>query len=157
MALSDTTNPSEIVQIGTFLLEGRLFGVNILFMREIIRPLNIIKVPRAPMGMEGVINLRGEIIPIISLRSKLGMPLRPFDKETRIINIEVDGMIAGFLVDAIGHVKQIRANTIQEPPAVSTSGETAYLSGIIQDGDDLIMTLSLEQLIEADMFKDIIS
>lgn len=143
----DTQSQKDIVQFGTFTLDTQYFGVNILQMREIIRPLDITRVPRAESFMEGVINLRGTVIPIISLRARFGMPVRPFDKETRIINMEIDGMTVGFIVDAIGHVQRFPADAIEEPPAVVASVDAEYIAGIIRADDRLCIILDVNKLV----------
>jgi len=81
----------SILQLVTFKLENDEFGVDILRVQEINRMMNITKIPNAPTFTEGVINLRGKIIPIIDLRKKLGFVSRVYDKSTRIIVVELDG------------------------------------------------------------------
>lgn len=150
----ENQNQTEIVQLGTFTLDSQLFGVNILQMREIIRPLGITKVPHAPAFMEGVINLRGEVIPIVSLRARFGMPVRPFDRETRIINMEIDKTAVGFVVDSIGHVRRIPASAIEEPPIIASSVDAAYVAGLIRTDDGLLIALNVERLVSIEALKD---
>lgn len=121
----DTTHP-DILQIGTFSLDRQLYGVNILRMREILLPQDIVRVPRAPRIMEGVINLRGQVIPVVSLRARMNIPLRPFDKKTRIINMEINDMVVGFLVDSIEHIHTSNPPTFRSrrprfPPATRSA------------------------------------
>lgn len=146
---------TEIVQLGTFTLDSQLFGVNILQMREIIRPMGITKVPHTPAFMEGVINLRGEVIPIVSLRARFGMPARPFDEETRIINMEIDKTAVGFVVDSIGHVRRVPANAIEEPPIIASSADAGYVAGLIRTDDGLLIALNVEKLVSIEALKDL--
>lgn len=150
----ENQNHTEIVQLGTFTLDSQLFGVNILQMREIIRPLGITRVPHAPAFMEGVINLRGEVIPIVSLRARFGMPVRPFDRETCIINMEIDKTAVGFVVDSIGHVRRVPATAIEEPPVVASSADAAYVAGLIRTDDGLLIALNVEKLVSIEALKD---
>lgn len=140
----------DMVQYGTFTLDTQMFGVNILRMREIIRPIDITKVPRADSFMEGVINLRGTVIPIISLRARFGMPIRPFDKETRIINMEIDKTVVGFIVDAIGHVHRFPASAVESAPAVAASVDAEYIEGIVNNDDRLLIILDVDKLVSAE-------
>ena len=144
---------SGSIQCGTFTLGTQVFGVDILRMREIIRPIDITRVPRAESFMEGVINLRGLVIPVISLRARFGMPTRPFDKETRIINIELADIVAGFIVDSIGHVHRLPANSVEPPPAVTASVEARYIAGICNTGERLLVILNVDELVSAETLK----
>jgi len=85
----------KILQLVTFKLENEEFGVDILKVQEINRMMNITKIPNAPTFIEGVINLRGKIIPIVDLRKRLGFRNGSFDKATRIIVVELDGLVLG--------------------------------------------------------------
>ena len=148
------SNQMDIIQFGTFTLDSQLFGVNILQMREIIRPLDITRVPRAAGFMEGVINLRGSVIPIISLRARFGMPVRPFDKQTRIINMEIDNIVVGFIVDSIGPVMRFPADAMEAPPAVTASVDAEYVAGITRAGDDLFIILNADKLVCIETLRD---
>ncbi|WP_300898082.1 chemotaxis protein CheW, partial [uncultured Desulfovibrio sp.] len=88
----------ELLQLVTFSIGEEEFGVNILKVQEIIRTMEITKVPRAPEFVEGVINLRGKVIPIIDLRRRFGLAPKAHDKNTRIIVIEINNVIVGFVV-----------------------------------------------------------
>ena len=151
---SDDHSPTGMVQFGTFYLEGQLFGVDILRMREILLPQAMTQVPRAPREMEGVINLRGQVIPVISLRQRLGIPRRPFDKRTRIINMEIDGMVVGFLVDAIGHVHRYARREINEPPVLYGGVETEAITGMVITEQGMLMVLDTARLISLDSLRN---
>lgn len=152
-----STAPSGVIQFGTFYLDGQLFGVDILKMREILLPQDMTRVPRAGREMEGVINLRGVVIPVVSLRARLGIPSRPYDKQTRIINMEINGMVVGFLVDSIGHVHSYPVSEIKEPPILYGGGEVEAIAGmviteagmlVILDTAHLVCTESLRQALD---------
>ena len=105
--------------MGTFLLDELEFGVDILKQREVLGMMPVTRVPCATDFIEGVINPRGVIIPIINLRTRFGMPRKEFSKVTRILNIEVtDKLVVGFIVDAVGQVRRIDRSLIEPPPAV---------------------------------------
>lgn len=141
---------SEILQIGTFSLDDQLYGVNILRMREILLPQDIVRVPRAPQIMEGVINLRGQVIPVVSLRARMGIPLRPFDKKTRIINIEINDMVVGFLVDSIEHIYTIRNADIQAPPLTLFDTDADCVIGMAQIKDSMLVLLDADRLVSTE-------
>lgn len=150
---TNTYSASGVVQFGTFYLDGQLFGVDILKMREILLPQAMTLVPRATREMEGVINLRGLVIPVISLRERLGIPKRPFDKQTRIINMEIEGMVVGFLVDSIGHVHSYGASDIKEPPILYGGVETEAITGMVITEYGMLMVLDTSRLVCLDSLR----
>jgi purine-binding chemotaxis protein CheW len=138
---------AELIQLVSFNLDQEEYGVYVLKVREIIRMSNVTRVPNTPYYVEGVINLRGKVIPIISLRKKFALPDMENDKQTRIIVMDVDGELMGFIVDAVSEVIRISSGEIQPPPAVVNGGmEQEYLSGVINRADRLLVLLELERV-----------
>lgn len=140
----------ELLQLVTFSIGGEEFGVNILKVQEIIRTMEITKVPRAPEFVEGVINLRGKVIPIIDLRRRFGLAPKAHDKNTRIIVIEINNIIVGFVVDAVSEVLRIPASTVEPPPPVVAGVDSDYISGVGQLQDRLLIMLDLDKLLSSD-------
>ncbi len=137
----------ELLQLVTFSIGDEEFGVDILKVQEIIRTMEITKVPRAPAFVEGVINLRGKVIPIIDLRKRFGLQARGHDKNTRIIVIEISAMIVGFVVDSVSEVLRIPAGTVEPPPPVVAGLESEYISGVGKLEDRLLILLDLNHLL----------
>jgi len=141
----------ELIQLVSFNLEKEEYGINVLMVREIIRMLNITRVPNTPHYVEGVINLRGKVIPIISLRRKFDLPETEYDKRTRIMVMEVVGEMMGFIVDEVSEVIRISEKEIQPPPPVVSSGiEQECMAGVINQADRLLVLLDLERMFSAD-------
>ena len=140
----------ELLQLVTFSIGDEEFGVNILKVQEIIRTMEITKVPRAPEFVEGVINLRGKVIPIIDLRRRFGLAPKAHDKNTRIIVIEINNIIVGFVVDAVSEVLRIPASTVEPPPPVEAGVESDYISGVGQLQDRLLIMLDLDKLLSSE-------
>ncbi|EPR30446.1 CheW protein [Alkalidesulfovibrio alkalitolerans DSM 16529] len=138
---------AELLQLVTFSIGDEEFGVDILKVQEIIRTMEITKVPRAPEFVEGVINLRGKVIPIIDLRKRFGMETRQHDKDTRIIVIEINKMIVGFVVDSVSEVLRISADTVEPPPPVVAGLESEYIKGVGKLADRLLIMLDLDRLL----------
>jgi purine-binding chemotaxis protein CheW len=109
--------------------------------------MEITNVPRAPDFVEGVINLRGKVIPIVDLRKRFGLEGREHDKHTRIIVIEISMMIVGFVVDSVSEVLRIPANTVEPPPPVVSGLESEYIEGVGNMDDRLLVLLDLNQLL----------
>ena len=91
-------NAGELIQLVSFMLGEEEFGVNVLKVREIIRMPEITRVPNTPHYVEGVINLRGKVIPVMSMRNRFGLEQKECDKHTRIMVMEVDSELMGFIV-----------------------------------------------------------
>ena len=141
----------ELIQLVSFNLEQEEYGINVLMVREIIRMLNITRVPNTPAYVEGVINLRGKVIPIISLRRKFDLAEAEYDKRTRIMVMEVVGEMMGFIVDEVSAVIRISEKEIQPPPPVVSSGiEQECMAGVINQADRLLVLLDLERMFSAD-------
>ncbi|MBF0482879.1 MAG: purine-binding chemotaxis protein CheW [Desulfovibrionaceae bacterium] len=139
-----------LLQLVTFNISQEEFGVDILKVQEIIRTMEITKVPRAPQFVEGVINLRGKVIPIVDLRGRFGMDPRNHDSQTRIIVVELNAMIVGFVVDAVSEVLRIPADTVVPPPSIVAGIDSEYISGIGKLEDRLLILIDLEKLLSAE-------
>ena len=140
----------ELLQLVTFSIGEEEFGVDILKVQEIIRTMEITKVPRAQEFVEGVINLRGKVIPIIDLRRRFGFTSKEHDKHTRIIVIEINNMIVGFVVDSVSEVLRIPAATVEPPPPVVAGVESEYISGVGKLEDRLLILLDLDKLLSGE-------
>ena len=99
--------------------------------------------------MEGVINLRGKVIPIIDLRRRFGLAPKAHDKNTRIIVIEINNIIVGFVVDAVSEVLRIPASTVEPPPVVA-GVDSDYISGVGKLQDRLLIMLDLDKLLSSE-------
>lgn len=138
---------TELLQLVTFSIGGEEFGVEILTVQEIIRMLEITRVPKAPDFVEGVINLRGKVIPIIDLRKRFGLESKSYDKNTRIVVIEINKMIVGFVVDSVSEVLRIPEDTVEPPPPVVAGLDSEYISGVGKLEDRLLILLDLDRLL----------
>ena len=147
---SQKKQDDELLQLVTFSIGEEEFGVNILKVQEIIRTMEITKVPRAPEFVEGVINLRGKVIPIIDLRRRFGLAPKAHDKNTRIIVIEINNIIVGFVVDAVSEVLRIPASTVEPPPPVVAGVDSDYISGVGKLQDRLLIMLDLDKLLSSE-------
>jgi len=150
----------ERIQLVSFKIGNEEHGINVLKVREIIRMSNITRVPNTPDFIEGVINLRGKVIPIISLRKKFNLPEAENDSRTRIIVMDMDNELMGFIVDSVAEVIRIAISEIQPPPPIVTGGiDQECLSGVINHADRLLVLLNLEKMFsteERQSFSDLI-
>lgn len=146
--VDEVETDQELIQLVTFSIGEEEFGVNILQVQEIIRTMEITNVPRAPEFVEGVINLRGKVIPIVDMRSRFGLGSKEHDKYTRIIVIEIDMIIVGFVVDSVSEVLRIPRNSVQPPPPVVAGMDSEYIDGVGKLEDRLLILLDLDSLID---------
>lgn len=141
----------ELIQLVSFNLDQEEYGVDVLKVREIIRMPVVTRVPNTPHYVEGVINLRGKVIPIISMRKKFGLMEIDADKQTRIMVMDVSGDLMGFIVDAVSEVIRISGSEIQPSPAVVASGiDQECIAGVINQAERLLVLLDLERMFSKD-------
>lgn len=139
---------NEEVQLVIFNLGGETYGIDIASVHEIIRMQAITKVPRTPHFVEGVINLRGKIIPVIDLHKRFNLPQTQETQHSRIIVVEVVGVTVGMIVDAVSEVLRLPVSNIEPPPPVITGAvDTAYLRGVAKWEDQLIILLDLDKVL----------
>lgn len=139
-----------IYQLVSFVIENEEFGVDILKVQEIIRTVEITRVPKSPQFVEGVINLRGKIVPVIDLRSRFGISKKEHDNETRIIVVELVDKVVGFLVDKVKEVIRVEKNIIEPPPELTSSVNVNYITGVAKLPDRLLILLDLDKVLSAD-------
>ncbi len=137
---------SEILQLVTFLIGNEEYAVDILYVQEINRMIQITKVPNSPEFVEGVINLRGRVIPVIDFRTRLGLPKKPHENSTRIIVVDVLGNILGFIVDAVREVLRIPSNITEPPPQLASGIDTEYIKSVGKLEDRLIILIDLDKI-----------
>ena len=136
----------NLIQLVTFRLGDEEFGVKILVVNEIIRLVQITEVPNAPEFIEGVINLRGKVLPVMGLRKRFHMPEKALDDNSRIIVMELNHNVVGFLVDAVSEVLRIPESTVEPAPAVVAGIGSEYIEGVGRLDDRLLILLDLEAL-----------
>jgi len=148
-ARARTDETEGLLQLVTFTIANEEFGLDILLVQEIIRIMDITKVPRAPEFVEGVINLRGKVIPIMDLRRRFGLGAKAHDNHTRIIVVELRTLIVGFVVDAVSEVLRIPASTVEPPPPLVSGIDSEYISGVGKLQDRLLILIDLYRLLSS--------
>ncbi|MCH7482421.1 MAG: chemotaxis protein CheW [Chloroflexi bacterium] len=136
-------------QLVIFDLAAEAYGVDISTVREIIRMQEITRMPRTPEYVEGVINLRGKVTPVVDLRKRFGLAEAEGDSQhQRIVVVDTGTRSMGFVVDAVSEVLRVPVGSIEPPSSVVTSADSDYLVGIVKLPDRLISLLDLERLLE---------
>jgi len=145
----------EVVKVVSFGLGSEEYGVDIGQVQEIIRMVEITHVPRAPRFMEGVINLRGQLVPIIDLRTRFGMQRLEATKSTRIVVTEIGSKRVGMVVDNVSEVLNIPIENVEDAPEMIAGVGTEYIQGVGKVGDRLIIMLDLTMVISAEDKRDL--
>ncbi|MCK9239898.1 chemotaxis protein CheW [Desulfocurvus sp.] len=140
---------TDQLQLVTFSIGEEEFGVEILKVQEIVRSMEMTRVPSAPEFVEGVVNLRGRVIPIIDMRKRFGLERKEHDNRTRIIVIDMNGVVTGFVVDSVSEVLRLPRNTIEPPPPVVAGIESDYVSGVGKLEDRLLILLDMDSLLSS--------
>jgi purine-binding chemotaxis protein CheW len=150
--VNDTTRHDELTQLVRFMLADEEYGVEVLKVREIIRMPTITKMPNTPQYVEGVINLRGKVIPIISMRNRFGLMESETGGQTRIMVMDVDGALTGFIVDSVSEVIRIQGSEIQPPPSMVVSGGVGqeFITGVFNHAERLLVILDVDRMFSDD-------
>lgn len=138
------------VQLACFRVGGGLYALDIMQIREIIRPQKLTVVPKAPRFIEGVINLRGAVIPVADLRKRFDHPCTSDDRKNRIIICSVSGRIVGLLVDEVLEVRRYGRQDVAPSPQFLKGPEAEFFLGVARRGDDLVMVVDLDRILTSD-------
>ena len=138
------------VQLACFRVGAELYALDIMRIREIIRPQRLTPVPKAPAFIEGVINLRSAVIPIIDLRKRFDQVTQENTRKTRVIICALSGRIVGLIVDEVSEVRSYTRNEIQPAPHYLSGKGADFFLGVCRRGDDLAMLLDLEKILTSD-------
>jgi purine-binding chemotaxis protein CheW len=138
----------ELIQLVSFMLADEEYGVEVLKVREIIRMPTITKMPNVPQHVEGIINLRGKVIPIISMRRRFNLMESENSSQTRIIIMDVVGNLTGFIVDAVSEVIRIHSSEIQPPPSMVLSGGVSqeFITGVFNHAERLLIIMDIDRM-----------
>lgn len=149
----DSKGALEILQLVGFLIGSEEYAVDILKVQEINRIVQITKVPNSPDFVEGVINLRGKVIPILDLRIRMGMGKKEHDAHTRIMVVDISQKTIGFVVDEVTEVLRIPKSVIEAPPELATGQRSDFITGVGKLEDRLLILLDLDKIISGEESK----
>lgn len=147
MSTEKQAESNEILQLVSFNIGKEEFGVDILKVQEINRMTEITQLPNSPDFIEGIINLRGRVIPIIDLRTRMGLLKKEYDKDSRIIVVEIHNRTIGFIVDMVSEVLRIPRSITEPPPAMIGGIKSEYITAIGKLSDRLLILLDLEKVL----------
>ena len=137
---------AQDVQLVIFKLANEDYGLPIQKVQEIKRMVPVTKLPQTPEFMEGIINLRGRVIPVVDLRKRFGLVAKPAEDDTRIMIIDIGGQTVGIIVDAVNEVVQMPGASIDPPPPTFIL-EAQYIEGIGKMEDRLVILLNIDRIL----------
>jgi purine-binding chemotaxis protein CheW len=137
-------------QIISFNVGKEEYGVEIQTVKEVIRLREITRLPKAPTFVKGVINLRGDVIPIIDLREKFSLEEEDYTEKTRVIVVEVEGKSIGMVVDSVSHVARLAEDQIEPPPSLVGGLSGEYIRGVGKLGERLIVLLNIDRILSTE-------
>ena len=146
-------------QLVTFQLGEELYGVNIMDVKEIVRLQNVRVIPNAPYYVEGIINLRGEIIPIIDLHKRFriqALSSDEIDYEGGFIILNIDNSKIGIIIDKVARVVTVKSEDVKEPPQMLSGIGSEYIEGVIREEKGYLIMLNIRKLFNAKELQKII-
>jgi purine-binding chemotaxis protein CheW len=136
------------LQIVGFRIGRETFGLPIAIVREIVRVPEITSVPNAPEYIEGVINLRGRIIPVVDLRKRFGQEATALNKKSRVVVVDLDSRFVGLIVNSASEVLRLPPSEIEQPHNVFQEGELDYITGVGKLNGRLVILLDLNRILQ---------
>ena len=133
----------------TFTLDGRLYGVDVASVQEVLRGQPQTRIPLAPESVSGLINLRGQVLSAVELRARLGLPDRAADQDAMLVVVRVAGETIALLVDTIGAVIDVDEEQFELPPDTLTGPSREFLHGAYKLEDQLLLALDIDRAVAA--------
>ena len=146
-AAEDIQASSHELPLVVFRLGAESYSLRLMEVREIIMVTNITPVPRAPSFIEGVLNLRGEVMPVIDLRERFGLPRQAATSLSRIVITPIGGVSTGLVVDSVEEVKSVDLRRLEEPPKVTSVGANAFIEKVARTEGAVVFLLNVQRLL----------
>ncbi|MGL5335720.1 MAG: chemotaxis protein CheW [Enterovibrio sp.] len=140
----------DVLQWVTFMLGSETYGINVMQVREVLRHTEIAPVPGAPHHVLGIINLRGNVVTVLDMRTLFGLTPCEVTNETRVIVIESSTQVVGLMVDSVAEVVYLKSSEIDTTPTVGTDEGSKYIQGICNRNDNLLLLVNLNRLLTDD-------
>lgn len=146
--MSQNNDSNEEIQLVIFRLGSEEYAFDILTVQEIKRITDITRVPHTPEYIKGVINLRGSVLPVLDLKTRMNLASSPFTEDTRIIIIKTEQVFVGMLVDSVSEVVSVKCSEVEPPQGNSAVVTENCIKGIGKLGDRLLIILNPQNIID---------
>jgi len=137
----------ELIQLAVIQIGSEEYAIDIMRIKSIIQPLKITKVPKAPRFVEGVVELRGAILPIVDLRKRFDVAPSPPTRTTKYVIVSLGERLIGLIVDAVSDVQRVPRDDVKPPPELGFTDAPGFFSGVCHLGDRIIMVLDLDEIL----------
>ena len=141
---------AEVKQLISFTVGAEEYGLELLRVKEVIRMRQITWLPKAPACVKGIINLRGDVIPIVDLRERFGLAAQEQTAMTRVIVVEVEGRMVGMVVDSDSQVVRVPADQFDPPPPVMGSASKDFITAVGKMGDKLVIMIDVDRILSTE-------
>ncbi len=146
--MSETTEESiDLLQLATFTIGKEKFGIDILRVEEIMKMVPITQLPGSPLAVEGIINLRGKVILVVDLRTKMNLEKKGHDKDTRIIVVEANGETVGIIVDSVAEVLRVSTSITEPPPALVSEVNSRFVRSIGKLENEMLILIDIDEIL----------
>lgn len=146
---------ADVKQLISFIVGAEEYGLELLRVKEVIRLRQITWLPKAPSCVKGIINLRGDIIPIVDLRDRFGLQSLEHTAMTRVIVVEVEGRLVGMVVDSASQVVRVPADQFEPPPPLAGNTTRTFITGVGKMDGKLIITIDPDKILSTDEMSQI--
>lgn len=136
----------EVSQWVTFRLDEEKYGIDVMLVREVLRESEIAPVPGAPHYVLGIINLRGNVVPVIDTRRRFGLAPKAMDEDSRIIIVELAEQWVGMVVDAVAEVMDVPVSQVEKTPDVGNDESSKFIQGVSRQEEELLILVELDRL-----------
>lgn len=137
----------ETMQVACFFVGSEEYALDIMRIKEIINPVPVTPVPKAPAFIEGIIELRGAFLPVVDLRKRFDLPTTPATRETKYVIVAIERRIVGLVVDRVVEVRRIATEQISEAPDMAVGVDARYFNGVVKWDDRIVMMLDLDEVL----------
>lgn len=148
---------AKYLQLVVFGIGKEFYGVPIETVFEIVRVPDVTAVPDAPDFFEGVINLRGRIVPVVDLRARLRLPRVERTRSSRVLITEIGGRVIGLMVDAVSEVRKLPVEAVEPPPEMIVAVGIEYITGVAKVGERLIIFLDIKKILSVEDMKKVVA
>jgi purine-binding chemotaxis protein CheW len=145
----------EMKQLISFTVGSEEYGLELLRVKEVIRTRQLTWLPKAPSCVKGIINLRGDVIPIVDLRDRFGLPSIEQTATTRVIVVEVEGRLVGMVVDSASQVVRVPADQFDPPPPITGEIDRGLITAIGKVGDRLVIMIDVDRILSTEELGEI--
>lgn len=138
-----------------FQLGDQRYAINLMFVNGIEQDYTIIPVPNAPKVIKGIINLRGVVIPVYSLRARFGMPTQIDNPSRSMLIVNFDGNYIAYEVDCVEGIEEMNPQDINRMPAMASNSDTSFMEEVLHIGDDIVIAISVDEVISEEMMSQL--